>query len=118
MIVLGVLSAVFAFLISLFPKRMPRYVAKLEFAEKNSARELMVPEKKKEKSGSRTTEEEEERNNRREGWREITRRILKNKIFVLHVASMVVFFYANLPYWIFLTKYSEVQYRFSASEGV
>lgn len=46
-----------------------------------------------------------------------TMRILRNKIFMLNLIGIAIFFFSCLPYWIFMAKYIEVQYRISASEA-
>lgn len=46
-----------------------------------------------------------------------TMRILTNKIFMLNLVGIVFYFYGCFPYWVFLSKYIEVQYRTSASEA-
>lgn len=46
-----------------------------------------------------------------------TMRMLKNKIFMLNLVALIFYFYGCFPYWIFLAKYMEVQYKTTASEA-
>lgn len=121
MLVLGVLCTLTAFLISLFPKRMPRYVAKLEF-QKLQERNGKEPEEKVKLCEDKLKDVDHEESVRvvKSSWADFGRtmlRILKNKIFMLNLFGTVLYFFGCFPYWLFLSKYIEVQYRASASEA-
>lgn len=126
MIVLGLLSTITAFLVSLFPKRMPRYVAKMEYQQKLDGElqdkievEAMIGEQKV-PPGIELDDGDYEMNPHSTslaGLWETTLRIFRNKIFMLNMAGLILYFYGCFPYWIFLSKYIEVQYKLSASEA-
>lgn len=124
MLVLGVISTITALLVSLFPKRLPRYVAKEEFYRNNSMEDPLPidDDKIKEKHVTMMEEVKDDDENSdsvssmSDLW-ETAMRILKNKIFMFNLTGLILYFFGVFPYWIFLAKYIEVQYRKSASEA-
>lgn len=120
-LILGVICTLTAFLISLFPKRMPRFVAKTEFQKKSQEMEKILKGNEMKSSEEVDKEEEDDKADKvpmsmADLWT-TTMRILKNKIFMLNLIGIIFYFYGVFPYWIFLSKYIEVQYRTSASEA-
>lgn len=120
MLALGVMCTGTAFTLSLFPKRMPRFVAKQAF-EKRSVEEQSYMEMEKmvveeEENGEEDSTEDVIPKTMDDLW-VATLRILKNKIFMLNVCGIIFYFYGAFPYWLFLAKYIEVQYRLSASQS-
>lgn len=128
MIVLGVLCTITALLISLFPKRMPRYVAKIEYQNlmengkgKRRETEDMIKEipdltAAVDDYAEVAPEESAIPTSLGDLW-QTTLRIIRNKIFMLNLIGIIFYFYGCFPYWVFLAKYIEVQYRTSSSEA-
>lgn len=120
MLVLGVISTLTAILVSLFPKRLPRYVAKEEFYK--SANESPERDEGSIEKINKTLDDEEEdpevvATMSIADLGETAMRILKNKIFMFNLTGLILYFFGVFPYWVFLAKYIEVQYRKSASEA-
>lgn len=123
MLILGVSSLLIAFCVSLFPKRMPRFVAKREFQQKLSGKQEMEKMISNvgaggdiEVDGNVETIADKPLMSLADLWT-TTMRMLKNKIFMLNLVALIFYFYGCFPYWIFLAKYMEVQYKTTASEA-
>lgn len=123
MLILGVSSLLIAFCVSLFPKRMPRFVAKREFQQKLSGKQEMEKMISNvgaggdiEVDGNVETIADKPPMSLADLWT-TTMRMLKNKIFMLSLVALIFYFYGCFPYWIFLAKYMEVQYKTTASEA-
>lgn len=107
-IVLFAATLIFVFLLSLFPKELPRarlrrilsetQIKKTELDKSDIAPESIVSDAKK--NGN---------------MKETFKRVLTNKIFMLNTVAAIFYYFGYLPYWMFSPKYIESQYRQSAS---
>lgn len=93
-----------AFLFALFPKTLPRAaVRKRELVER-------ILKGKADKSELKPIE--------KASWADMKvtmKRIMTNKVFICNLASSVFYCFGHLPFWLYQSKYIEVQYRVSAS---
>ena len=100
-IILAILLFVFASIIALFPKTLPRA----------AARKALAMERNKSTSSFKETELPSSLKDMI-----ITfKRLLKNTTLMCNNLASVFYFFGYMPYWIFLPKYIETQYKQSAS---
>ncbi|XP_058460413.1 solute carrier organic anion transporter family member 74D-like [Malaya genurostris] len=104
-LVLGSLTAIFALLIAMFPRQLPRI----------AARNRMLAEKRKLKLSLMDPKEKSDRPVSFEDMIEAFKRLVKNKTLMLNNFATVFYFFGYMPYWIFTPKYIETQYKQSAS---
>lgn len=95
-IIFGIILVVFSFLISLFPKELPRA----------AARRIITKESDK--------QEEKPLENR---LIPTFKRVLTTKIFMLNTTAGVFYVFGYMPKWMFTNKYLETQYRQSAASA-
>lgn len=101
-LVIGICLLVFAFLVSLFPRKLPRAalrqkieIARKKFYEIQDSSDL----------------------DHKEPFRVYFKRIVTNKAFMVNAISYVFYCLGTQPYWMFTQKYIETQYRQSAAES-
>nr|CAD7461926.1 unnamed protein product [Timema tahoe] len=101
-ILLGCVMFLFGLLLSLFPKTLPDAAVRKMVA--NEKRRLMgaEPEKEHEKPSFKDMIA-------------TFRRLLTNKPYMAIQISHIIYIFGYMPYWIFMPKYIETQYRRSAS---
>lgn len=99
-IILSLFLFVLASLFALFPKTLPRAAARKELLRKQ---------------GSVITENGKELPTSVSDMIKTFKRLISNKILMLNNFASVFYFFGYTPYWIFLPKYLETQYRQSAS---
>nr|CAD7432302.1 unnamed protein product [Timema monikensis] len=101
-ILLGCVMFLFGVLLSLFPKTLPDAAVRKMVA--NEKRRLMgaEPEKEHEKPSFKDMIA-------------TFRRLLTNKPYMSIQISHIIYIFGYMPYWIFMPKYIETQYRRSAS---
>lgn len=116
-IIFGSIS-LFAFLLSLFPRELPR----AQLRRLISVQEKRIAEKKDQKKVDNGQPEKvkkllaiEEPIKVKNTMKETFKRVLTNKILMLNTIASVFYYFGFLPYWIFTPKYIETQYRQSAS---
>lgn len=99
-IILAILLFLFASIIALFPKTLPRA----------AARKVLALE--------RTKSNEEEHDKPAASWSDMMstfKRLLTNWTLLTNNLANVFYFMGYMPYWIFMPKYIETQYKQSAS---
>ncbi|GLV37583.1 Organic anion transporting polypeptide 58Dc [Carabus blaptoides fortunei] len=96
---LSLFLIVFATLLALFPKTLPRAAAR----------------KAKLRSLSKDDKEEEEASASFKDMMSTFKRLMTNTILMINNLAAVFYFLGYMPYWIFMPKYIETQYRQSAS---
>ncbi|XP_019868360.1 solute carrier organic anion transporter family member 74D [Aethina tumida] len=101
-IILGVLLFFFSTLLALFPKTLPRAAVRKELLRQIS-------------KASKKSEPEPEIKTSFKDMVKTFRRLITNPILMLNNFAAVFYFLGYMPYWIFLPKYIETQYRQSAS---
>lgn len=104
-IIIGISLTLFSFLLSLFPRELPR--AQL--------RRLISAEEKRILDSKNPIVEEEKYGNKRDEMIKTFKRVLTNKILMLNTFASVFYIFGFIPYWTFMAKYIETQYRMSAS---
>ncbi|KAK3908294.1 Solute carrier organic anion transporter family member 74D [Frankliniella fusca] len=103
-IILAVLLFLFASVLGLFPKTLPRAAAR-----RAAAKEV----KDKEGGGA----EEHESSASLKDMLLTFKRLLQNPTLMCNNAASVFYFFGYMPYWIYMPKYIETQYRQSASSS-
>ncbi|XP_071453353.1 solute carrier organic anion transporter family member 74D [Hetaerina americana] len=128
-IILAIPMAIFAGFMALFPRTLPRAAMRKQEAQKRllitASNEKAVKEaemKLKELNGEEEkevdVEEEIKEDQPPASLKDMIvtlTRLLKNNIFMLNTLAAVFYFLGYMPYWIFMPKYIETQYRQSAS---
>ncbi|KAG8227796.1 hypothetical protein J437_LFUL006210 [Ladona fulva] len=137
-VILAIPLAAFAFLMAMFPKTLPRAAerkriallklktsaskAELEKTKENGeakaeAENLMKGEEKKDdtKAVEEIVVEEEMPPASLKDMIKTSMRLLRNRIFMMNNIAAIFYFVGYMPYWIFMPKYIETQYRQSAS---
>lgn len=109
-LVIGVLLAVGAFAIGMFPRSLPRAAARKEYLELKQKEEGAVQEKTVEE---KTDDLPASVND----LMATLKRLLKNKILMNNHFASVFYMFGFTPYWIFTPKYIETQYKKSASSA-
>ncbi|XP_023288345.1 solute carrier organic anion transporter family member 2A1-like [Orussus abietinus] len=105
-IILAILLFIFASVIALFPKTLPRAAARKVLALERS------------KSLSSYKEDQEQECELPASFQDMVRtfkRLLTNTTLMCNNLAAVFYFLGYMPYWIFMPKYIETQYRQSAS---
>lgn len=103
----------FTFLLSLFPRELPR----AQLRRLMNAKEKLGLEIKDVKATDTSVKDitvevpKEEKNEMVETFT----RLLTNKIFILNTIASVFYYFGYVAYWIYTAKYIETQYRQSAS---
>lgn len=125
-IILGAGLTINAFFISLFPKELPRSAARRKFLSREpslSPKEIELQElnREKEENLEKLLESEEKDEDVvptsiSDMWSTL-KRLFKNKILMLNNLAGVFYLFGFLPYWVFMPKYIESQYRMSASSA-
>lgn len=94
--------AIFAFLVSLFPRMLPRaHLRRAIGAVKRQFEEL--------ENTVKPLEEEDIK------FLPTYKRVLMNKTIMMNNISSVFYIFGMLPFWMFMPKYIEIQYRQSAA---
>lgn len=104
-IILAILLFIFASLIALFPKTLPRA----------AARKALAMERNKSSSSIKDTAQELEFSASLHDMLTTFKRLLTNTTFMCNNLAAVFYFMGYMPYWIFMPKYIETQYKQSAS---
>ncbi|CAH0562581.1 unnamed protein product [Brassicogethes aeneus] len=102
-IILGGLLFIFSTLLAFFPKTLPRAAVRKELLKKQI---------------SKLSQKNEPEPEIRASFKDMVktfRRLISNPILMLNNFAAVFYFLGYMPYWIFLPKYIETQYRQSAS---
>lgn len=100
-IILGAILAFLSTLIALFPKQLPRAAVRKAIAqEKNKGKDI---------------EEEQEIPASFGDMMRTLSRLMKNKTYVFNNLASIFYCLGYMPYWIFMPKYIETQYKQSAS---
>lgn len=99
-IILSLLLLVLASLLALFPKTLPRAAARKELLKKNTPK---------------SSELEQELPTSILDMVKTFKRLIFNPTLMLNNFASIFYFLGYMPYWIFLPKYIETQYRQSAS---
>ncbi|XP_046383250.1 solute carrier organic anion transporter family member 74D-like [Ischnura elegans] len=124
-VILAIPMSIFASFMALFPRTLPRAAMRKQEAQK---RLLIIASNEKEaKEKNLDGEEGKEVEDVEEEVKEdqppaslkdmivTLTRLLKNKIFMMNNLAAIFYFFGYMPYWIFMPKYIETQYRQSAS---
>lgn len=96
------LAIPFTILILLFPKQLPNHAVRKILSEQNDD----VTDKKEEEFKT--------------SWKDMAitfHRLLKNKVLIFNTAASCFYVFGYYPYWTFMPKYLEIQYRVSASKA-
>ncbi|KYQ55608.1 Solute carrier organic anion transporter family member 5A1 [Trachymyrmex zeteki] len=102
-IILAILLAIFASIIALFPKTLPRA----------AARKVLALERNK--SAASIKEQESELPASISDMLRTFKRLITNTTLMCNNLATVFYFMGYMPYWIFMPKYIETQYKQSAS---
>lgn len=102
-IILSLFLFVLASLLALFPKTLPRAAARRELVKKQTS------------WASKTSELEQELPTSFSDMIATFKRLIFNSTLMLNNFASIFYFLGYMPYWIFLPKYIETQYRQSAS---
>lgn len=103
-ILLAVVMAIFAFLIGLFPKTLPRAAVRRQIRIERLKRGWSV--------------EEAEANEPKASLQDMLvtfKKLLVNKTYMCNTIAGIFYFFGYMPFWMFTPKYIEIQYRQSAS---
>ncbi|KAJ8958762.1 hypothetical protein NQ314_006378 [Rhamnusium bicolor] len=103
-IILGFVLFVFSTLLALFPKTLPRAAVRKEILKRQAS-----------KVSSNKMESDTEIPTSFKDMVKTFKRIIQNPTLMLNNFAAVFYFLGYMPYWIFLPKYIETQYRQSAS---
>ncbi|KAJ8984527.1 hypothetical protein NQ317_010998 [Molorchus minor] len=103
-IILGIVIFIFSTLLALFPKTLPRAAVRKEMLKRQAS-----------KASSTKMEPDVELPTSFKDMMKTFRRIVQNPTLMLNNFAAVFYFLGYMPYWIFLPKYIETQYRQSAS---
>ncbi|XP_046422578.1 solute carrier organic anion transporter family member 74D isoform X1 [Neodiprion pinetum] len=103
-IILAILLFIFASIIALFPKTLPRAAARKALALEKSKSAASFP-----------NEQETELPTSISDMMKTFKRLLTNTTLMCNNLAAVFYFFGYLPYWIFMPKYIEMQYKQSAS---
>lgn len=112
-IVIGLLLAVGAFFVGMFPKVLPRAAAR---------RDYLALKQKEEGDARKLAGEDEvaEKDTLPASFGDLMgtlKRLLRNKILMFNHLAAVFYMFGFTPYWIFTPKYIETQYKKSASSA-
>lgn len=103
-IILGFVLFIFSTLLALFPKTLPRAAVRKELLKRQAS-----------KVSSAKMESDPELPTSFKDMVKTFKRIIQNPTLMLNNFAAVFYFLGYMPYWIFLPKYIETQYRQSAS---
>ncbi|XP_008217820.1 solute carrier organic anion transporter family member 74D [Nasonia vitripennis] len=104
-IILAILLFIFASILALFPKTLPRA----------AARKALALERNKSSASIKDQEQEPELPASLGDMMRTFRRLLTNTTLMCNNLAAVFYFMGYMPYWIFMPKYIETQYKQSAS---
>jgi hypothetical protein len=104
-IILAILLFVFASIIALFPKTLPRA----------AARKVLALERNKSAASVKDAPQEPELPASLKDMMSTFKRLLTNTTLMCNNLAAVFYFMGYMPYWIFMPKYIETQYKQSAS---
>ncbi|XP_051170811.1 solute carrier organic anion transporter family member 74D [Leptopilina boulardi] len=109
-IILAILLFLFASIVALFPKTLPRA----------AARKVLAQQKIKLASNLKNNDDDDDDDNEQElpsinDMIQTFKRLLTNNSFMCNNFASVFYFMGYMPYWIFMPKYIETQYKQSAS---
>ncbi|KAL5285653.1 hypothetical protein ACFFRR_007383 [Megaselia abdita] len=116
-IIIGVALIIPTFLISLFPKQLPRAAARATLAnmKKKAARKLLRLSSIR---GNEEDFEEDQEAVRKTSFKDMAstfKRLFKNKIYLYNNFASIFYCFGYMPYWIFTPKYIEIQYKQTAA---
>ena len=109
--VIGVLLAVSALFLGMFPRSLPRAAAR---------RDYLALRQKEEGEAKKDGLEEQEKDALPVSVGDLMdtlKRLMKNKILMNNHFAAVFYMFGFTPYWIFTPKYIETQYKKSASSA-
>lgn len=101
-VLIGFVLLIFAFALSLFPRELPRAALRRRIKvlkQKMYETTLVLTDKPK------------------DSFLVCLKRVLTNKIFMVNSIATVFYFFGFQPYWMFMSKYIETQYRQSTSQA-
>ncbi|XP_058831551.1 solute carrier organic anion transporter family member 74D-like isoform X2 [Topomyia yanbarensis] len=104
-LILGFAMALFALLIGLFPKQLPRVAVRKRITAEKLKLGMKLIESEKEVVQPTSFAD----------MIHTFKRLAKNKILMLNNFAAVFYFFGFMPYWVFTPKYIETQYKESAS---
>ncbi|XP_011500420.1 PREDICTED: solute carrier organic anion transporter family member 5A1 [Ceratosolen solmsi marchali] len=104
-IILAILLFVFASILALFPKTLPRA----------AARKVLALERNKSATNIKDAPQEPELPASLKDMMSTFKRLLTNTTLMCNNLAAVFYFMGYMPYWIFMPKYIETQYKQSAS---
>ena len=110
-VVIGVLLAVSALFLGMFPRSLPRAAAR---------RDYLALRQKEEGEAKKDGQEEQEKDALPVSVGDLMdtlKRLMKNKILMNNHFAAVFYMFGFTPYWIFTPKYIETQYKKSASSA-
>lgn len=107
-IILAIVIFFFSTLLALFPKTLPRAAVRKELLKRQISRQQS-------KTSSVRGNMETEIPTSFKDMIKTFQRVMKNPILMMNNFAAVFYFLGYMPYWIFLPKYIETQYRQSAS---
>ena len=110
-VVIGVLLAVSALFLGMFPRSLPRAAAR---------RDYLALRQKEEGEARKDGQEEQEKDALPVSVADLMdtlKRLMKNKILMNNHFAAVFYMFGFTPYWIFTPKYIETQYKKSASSA-
>ncbi|KAH8291203.1 hypothetical protein KR054_009739 [Drosophila jambulina] len=116
-LVMGGLLAFSGVFLSMFPKDLPRAVARRK-VEENRAREkerLALKSSEKERLNAELEPKAVEGKASFQDMLKTFKRLITNKTYMCNTLSSIFYLVGYTPYWIFTPKYIEVQYRQSAA---
>lgn len=115
-IIIGSILILPTFLISLFPKQLPRAAARAKLAKmkQKAARKLLKL------SSIRGNEDELEDSDapRKTSFKDMAttfKRLFRNKIYIYNNFASIFYCFGYMPYWIYTPKYIEIQYKQTAA---
>uniref|UniRef100_A0A8D8QN49 Solute carrier organic anion transporter family member n=2 Tax=Cacopsylla melanoneura TaxID=428564 RepID=A0A8D8QN49_9HEMI len=102
-IIIGSIMTLFSFLVALFPKELP-----------NSAVRKILSDQSKDEA----TKKQEREDKDQPSWKDMRitfQRLFKNKVLIYNTAASSFYVFGYYPYWTFMPKYIEIEYRVTAS---
>ncbi|CAG9855221.1 unnamed protein product [Phyllotreta striolata] len=107
-LILAVVIFIFATLLAMFPKQLPRAAVRKELLKRHISRQPSVRSSMRQETELPTSFND---------MIKTFRRVMKNPILMMNNFAAVFYFLGYMPYWIFLPKYMETQYMQSASDS-
>ncbi|XP_059225479.1 solute carrier organic anion transporter family member 74D [Stomoxys calcitrans] len=118
-LIIGTMIFLTGVFLSMFPKDLPRAVARRMVEEERRKQKLSIKDKtKNEKELLNEQLEEKPQVEHKASFRDMMttfKRLTTNKTLMYNNFSSVFYLFGYTPYWIFAPKYIEIQYRQSAS---